>query len=62
MIWMLPREYSTRLYMIAVLNNDRYDSLRLRLAMYKGLGFEPIVDRDGQMSKILVRECQQSML
>ena len=59
---MLPREYSTRLYMIAVLNNDRYDSLRLRLAMYKGLGFEPIVDRDGQMSKILVRECQQSML
>ena len=59
---MLPREYSTRLYMIAVLNNDRYDSLRLRLSMYKGLGFEPIVDRDGQMSKILVRECQQSML
>ena len=59
---MLPREYSTRLYMIAVLNSDLYDCLRLRLAMYKGLGFEPIVDRDGQMSKILVRECPQSML
>ena len=29
---------------------------RLRLAIYRGLGFEPIVDRDGKMQKMLIRE------
>lgn len=31
-------------------------SCRLRLAMYKGLGFEPIVEKDGRISKMLVRQ------
>ncbi|KAH9854027.1 hypothetical protein C2E23DRAFT_858670 [Lenzites betulinus] len=31
------------------------DSTALRLALYKGLGFEPILDKDGGMSKMLVR-------
>ena len=29
--------------------------LSLRLAMYRGLGFEPIVDKDGRMHKMLIR-------
>lgn len=28
---------------------------RLRLAIYKGLGFEPVVDKDGRIGKMLVR-------
>ena len=28
----------------------------LRLAMYRGLGFDPIVDEDGQVVKHVVRE------
>ncbi|KAI0374684.1 hypothetical protein BV20DRAFT_384737 [Pilatotrama ljubarskyi] len=31
------------------------DATALRLAMYKGLGFEPIVDKEGRISKMLVR-------
>lgn len=31
--------------------------LRLRLAMYKGLGFEPILDKSGVVTKMLVRTC-----
>ncbi|KAI0807212.1 hypothetical protein C8Q74DRAFT_46266 [Fomes fomentarius] len=31
------------------------DATALRLAMYKGLGFEPIVEKDGRISKMLVR-------
>lgn len=27
----------------------------LRLAMYKGLGFEPVVGKDGRVAKMLVR-------
>lgn len=28
---------------------------RLRLAIYKGIGFEPIADKDGRFTKMLVR-------
>ncbi|KIM49450.1 hypothetical protein M413DRAFT_438632 [Hebeloma cylindrosporum] len=31
------------------------DSSALRLAIYKGIGFEPIADKDGQFTKMLVR-------
>ncbi|KAJ3008826.1 hypothetical protein NUW54_g3008 [Trametes sanguinea] len=31
------------------------DATALRLAMYKGLGFEPIMDKDGRITKMLVR-------
>ncbi|KAI0831099.1 hypothetical protein BC628DRAFT_1352268 [Trametes gibbosa] len=31
------------------------DSTALRLAIYKGLGFEPVVDKDGRIGKMLVR-------
>ncbi|KAI0670575.1 hypothetical protein C8Q78DRAFT_1154275 [Trametes maxima] len=31
------------------------DATALRLAMYKGLGFEPVVNRDGRIIKMLVR-------
>lgn len=31
------------------------DIVRLRLAMYRGLGFEPIVDGNGSMHKMLIR-------
>ncbi|KAI0928368.1 hypothetical protein AcW1_005633 [Taiwanofungus camphoratus] len=31
------------------------DATALRLAMYKGLGFEPIMGKDGHMTKVLVR-------
>ncbi|KAI0336328.1 hypothetical protein GY45DRAFT_1291007 [Cubamyces sp. BRFM 1775] len=31
------------------------DATALRLAMYKGLGFEPIVDKEGRIAKVLVR-------
>jgi len=29
---------------------------RLRLAIYKGIGFEPILNRDGKLHKILISE------
>lgn len=28
----------------------------LRLQIYKGMGFEPIADKDGRLTKMLVRE------
>ncbi|KAI0747927.1 hypothetical protein C8Q80DRAFT_703095 [Daedaleopsis nitida] len=31
------------------------DTTALRLALYKGLGFEPVVEKDGHMTKMLVR-------
>ncbi|OBZ75700.1 putative kinetochore protein spc24 [Grifola frondosa] len=31
------------------------DATALRLAMYKGLGFEPVIDKDGHMIKMLIR-------
>ncbi|KAI0781134.1 hypothetical protein BD413DRAFT_703414, partial [Trametes elegans] len=31
------------------------DATALRLAMYKGFGFEPIVDKEGRITKMLVR-------
>lgn len=31
------------------------DASALRLALYKGLGFEPIMDSDGRMAKMLIR-------
>ncbi|KAJ3492329.1 hypothetical protein NLI96_g2 [Meripilus lineatus] len=31
------------------------DATSLRLALYKGLGFEPVVDQQGRLSKMLVR-------
>jgi hypothetical protein len=31
-------------------------SYSLRLQMYKGMGFEPVLDKDGVVSKMLVRE------
>ncbi|KAI0708987.1 hypothetical protein C8Q76DRAFT_654415 [Earliella scabrosa] len=31
------------------------DATALRIAMYKGLGFEPVIEKDGRMSKMLVR-------
>ncbi|KAK7693254.1 hypothetical protein QCA50_002821 [Cerrena zonata] len=31
------------------------DATALRLALFKGLGFEPIMDRDGRMTKMLIR-------
>ncbi|KAI0637176.1 hypothetical protein C8Q77DRAFT_1096427 [Trametes polyzona] len=31
------------------------DSSALRIAMFKGTGFEPIVDKDGRITKMLVR-------
>lgn len=34
----------------------------LRLALYKGMGFEPIMDRDGRMSKMLIRKFRDPSL
>ncbi|GBE82407.1 putative kinetochore protein [Sparassis crispa] len=31
------------------------DATALRLAMYKGLGFEPVMDKEGHVSKMLIR-------
>ncbi|KAL4251625.1 Kinetochore protein Spc24 [Abortiporus biennis] len=31
------------------------DATALRLAMFKGLGFEPVMDRDGHLIKMLIR-------
>ena len=33
---------------------------RLRLAMFKGLGFEPIADNNGTVTKMLVRTCYKT--
>lgn len=30
--------------------------LRIRLALYKGLGFTPVVNKDGEATKMLVRK------
>lgn len=30
---------------------------RLKLQIYKGMGFEPVADKDGRLSKMLVRAC-----
>jgi kinetochore protein Spc24 len=30
---------------------------RLRLALYKGLGFDPVSDKNAEVDKMLVREC-----
>ena len=51
---MLQREYSVAGSFAVPIANPFV--CRLRLAMYKGLGFEPIVDKDGRMTKMLVRE------
>jgi hypothetical protein len=29
---------------------------RLRLQIYKGMGFEPVADKEGRLSKMLVRK------
>lgn len=34
---------------------DCYVECRLRLALYKGLGFTPVVNKDGDIRKMLVR-------
>lgn len=35
---------------------------RLRLSMYKGLGFEPVADRDGRVTKMLIRTSRLALL
>jgi hypothetical protein len=34
---------------------EQLRSCRLRLQMYKGMGFEPVADKEGRLSKMLVR-------
>lgn len=35
-------------------------SLSLRLKIYKGMGFEPVLHEDGQVAKMLI--CEQSIV
>lgn len=49
--WMLHRKFDS-----LWLNLSLTVILRLRLALYKGMGFEPIVEKDGHIAKMLVRE------
>jgi len=39
----------------ALEHGKELDGTALRLALYKGLGFTPIVDRDGEVTKMLVQ-------
>jgi len=43
------------LYDPAAEHEKELDGSALRLAIFKGLGFEPIVEKDGSINKILVR-------
>lgn len=47
--------YVARLYLLVIIV-DCYIATRLRLAIFKGMGFEPIMNKHSQVTKMLVRK------
>jgi kinetochore protein Spc24 len=49
--------YVVKVNFCAIYIKERYDC-RLRLDVYKALGFEPVQDRNGHITKMLIRKSE----